>query len=228
MQKYFSVAVGTVVSGLLLKGVIKTNDVLYLGPNKLNKFEPVAIKSIHRKRMPVNETHSGQSASLCLKKVKRSDIRKGMVLLHTSLEPKAYLEFYAEILILHHPTTISTGYQAMIHCGSIRQTATIVSMMNKDCLRTGDKAKVHLRFIKNSEFIRINQSLIFREGRTKAIGRVLSVVESSAGVSTHLNKKKLKHFLPRQNETNENDNLNNRPDSKNRNRTKLSSVLQQR
>ena len=126
--------IGTVVSGLTLKGVIRQNDVLYLGPNKMNKFEKVVIRSIHRKRMPVSEVHSGQSASLALKKVKRNEVRKGMVLLAPSEEPKAHLDFYAEILILHHPTTICVNYQAMIHCGSCRQTATIISM-NKECLR---------------------------------------------------------------------------------------------
>lgn len=33
-----------------------------------------------------------------------------------------------QILILHHPTTIKPNYQAMLHIGSIRQTATLVSM----------------------------------------------------------------------------------------------------
>ena len=34
------------------------------------------VKSIHRKRMPVNEVKSGQTASFSLKKIKRSQIRK--------------------------------------------------------------------------------------------------------------------------------------------------------
>ena len=61
--------VGTVVSGLTMKGVIKLNDVLYLGPDSLGHFSPIAIKSIHRKRMPVKEVRSGQTASFALKKV---------------------------------------------------------------------------------------------------------------------------------------------------------------
>lgn len=61
--------VGTVVSGTTLKGVIKLNDILLLGPDPLGHFQPVAIKSIHRKRMPVREVHGGQTASFALKKV---------------------------------------------------------------------------------------------------------------------------------------------------------------
>lgn len=61
-----------------------------------------------------------------------------------------------------------------MHCGSIRQTATILSM-DKDCLRTGDKATVHFRFIKTPEYLHIDQRLVFREGRTKAVGTITKV-----------------------------------------------------
>lgn len=61
-----------------------------------------------------------------------------------------------------------------VHCGSIRQTATILTM-DKDCLRTGDKAAVHFRFIKTPEYLHCEQKLVFREGRTKAVGTVTKV-----------------------------------------------------
>ena len=46
-------------------------------------------------------------------KIKRSELRKGMYLVSDKLNPVAAWEFEAEILILHHPTTISINYQAM-------------------------------------------------------------------------------------------------------------------
>lgn len=52
-----------------MKGVIRLNDVLYLGPDSMGKFIPIVIKSIQRKRMPVKEVRSGQTASFALKKV---------------------------------------------------------------------------------------------------------------------------------------------------------------
>ncbi|XP_016350370.1 GTP-binding protein 1 isoform X3 [Sinocyclocheilus anshuiensis] len=163
--------VGTVVSGTTLRGLIRLNDTLLLGPDPLGAFLSITVKSIHRKRMPVKEVRGGQTASFALKKIKRSSIRKGMVMVSPRLNPQAYWEFEAEILVLHHPTTISPRYQAMVHCGSIRQTATILSMTS-DCLRTGDKATVHFRFIKTPEYLHIDQRLVFREGRTKAVGTI--------------------------------------------------------
>lgn len=149
------------VSGTCLQGVIRLNDTLLLGPDALGHFCPIAIKSIHRKRMNVGEVRGGQTASFALKKIKRSQIRKGMVLVSPELNPKACWEFDGEIVVLHHPTTISSRYQAMVHCGSIRQTASILSM-SKDMLRTGDKARVRFRFIKHPEYLRPQQRLVFR------------------------------------------------------------------
>ena len=40
--------VGTVVSGTNLKGTIRLNDNLLLGPDPLGQFIPIAVKSIHR------------------------------------------------------------------------------------------------------------------------------------------------------------------------------------
>jgi GTPase len=108
--------VGTVVSGTTLKGVIRLNDTLMLGPDPLGHFQQIAVKSIHRKRMAVKEVRAGQTASFALKKIKRSQIRKGMVMVSPSLNPQACWEFEGEILVLHHPTTISSRYQAMGKC----------------------------------------------------------------------------------------------------------------
>ncbi|KAM7372130.1 hypothetical protein PAMP_009323 [Pampus punctatissimus] len=172
--------VGTVVSGTTLHGLIRLNDTMLLGPDPLGSFIPIAVKSIHRKRMPVKEVRGGQTASFALKKIKRSSIRKGMVMVSPRLSPQATWEFEAEILVLHHPTTISPRYQAMVHCGSIRQTATILSM-NRDCLRTGDKASVHFRFIKTPEYLHCDQRLVFREGRTKAVGTITKPKSGGGG-----------------------------------------------
>ncbi|KAG7460119.1 hypothetical protein MATL_G00217850 [Megalops atlanticus] len=183
--------VGTVVSGTTLRGLIRLNDTMLLGPDPLGNFIPIAVKSIHRKRMPVKEVRGGQTASFALKKIKRSSIRKGMVMVSPKLNPQASWEFEAEILVLHHPTTISPRYQAMVHCGSIRQTATILTM-NRDCLRTGDKATVHFRFIKTPEYLHTEQRLVFREGRTKAVGTITKLLQSTNNLPSNAKPPQIK------------------------------------
>ncbi|CAF3097727.1 unnamed protein product [Rotaria sp. Silwood2] len=172
---YVVPGVGTVVSGTTLKGIIKVGDNLQLGPDPLGQFKTVQIRSIHRKRMSVKECRGGQTSSFALRKIKKSELRKGMVLLSPLISPVSYWEFEADLLILHHPTTISVKYQAMVHCGSIRQTATIISIPVEN-LRTGDRANVLFRFLKSPEYLRLGMKLIFREGRTKAIGSISKLI----------------------------------------------------
>lgn len=59
------------VSGTTIRGTIRLNDTLMLGPDALGAFVPVPIKSIHRKRLPVKEVKGGQTASFSLKKVRQ-------------------------------------------------------------------------------------------------------------------------------------------------------------
>jgi GTPase len=60
-----------------------------------------------------------------LKKVKKANLRKGMVLVDQSVKPKACREFEAEVLVLYHSTTICPNYQAVVHCGVAQQTAKV-------------------------------------------------------------------------------------------------------
>ena len=53
-------------------------------------------------------------------KLKRSAIRKGQVLVDPALAPVAVREFTAEVLILHHPTTIHAGYHPVVHARTVR------------------------------------------------------------------------------------------------------------
>lgn len=44
--------------------------------------------------------------------------------------------------------------------------------MSQQHLRTGDKAIVRFRFIKNPEYLKTDMKMVFREGRTKAVGTI--------------------------------------------------------
>ncbi|KAK3386233.1 GTP-binding protein 1 [Sordaria brevicollis] len=164
--------VGTVVSGIVKSGIIHAGDEVYLGPDGLGKFMTTAIRSIERKRIGVPAASAGQSASFALKRVKRKDVRKGMVVLaKTESPPKVYREFVAEVLILSHATTIKTKYQAMLHVGPVSQTAAIIDV-DRPFIRTGDRATVAFRFVQRPEYLVPGDRLLFREGRTKGLGIV--------------------------------------------------------
>ncbi|XXH04552.1 hypothetical protein Hte_010969 [Hypoxylon texense] len=169
--------VGTVVSGIVKSGVIHTGDSVLIGPDSLGQFISTSVRSIERKRINVPAASAGQSASFALKKVRRKDVRKGMVVLSKvegQAPPKVYREFVAEVLILSHATTIKTKYQAMLHVGPVSQTCAIIDV-DRPFIRTGDRATVAFRFVQRPEYLAPGDRLLFREGRTKGLGIVKSV-----------------------------------------------------
>ncbi|RAL58654.1 hypothetical protein DID88_003018 [Monilinia fructigena] len=168
--------VGTVVSGIVKSGVVHAGETVLIGPDSLGQFTTTTIRSIERKRISVPATSAGQSASFALKRVRRKDVRKGMVVLPKSEHnaPKVYREFVAEVLILSHATTIKTKYQAMLHVGPVSQTCAIIDI-DRSYIRTGDRATVAFQFVQRPEYLAPGDRLLFREGRTKGLGIVKSV-----------------------------------------------------
>lgn len=74
--------VGPVVAGSLLRGTIKEDESLVIGPTTTGKFLPVTITSIRRNRAPCRDVRAGQSASLSLEGVEKDDIRKVSIKVH--------------------------------------------------------------------------------------------------------------------------------------------------
>lgn len=176
--------VGTVVSGVLTSGVVNTGDPLLLGPDGLGQFMPTWVRSIQRKRVNVECATAGQSVSFALKRIRRNQVRKGMVLVSRgNAPPKVHYEFEAEVLCLYHSTTLSLGSCIVLHASSIRQSVKIMAITKmesshasraavkrsqpvdetKPVVRMGDRARVRLRFMSTAEYIQPGTRLIARE-----------------------------------------------------------------
>jgi GTPase len=169
--------VGTVVSGVVKSGIIHAGDTVLIGPDSLGQFQTTNVRSIERKRIPVPMCCAGQSASFALKRIRRKEVRKGMVVLPkldgpaAAAAPKVYRDFVAEVLILSHATTIRPKYQAMLHVGPVSQTCAIIDI-DREYIRTGDRATVAFRFVQRPEYLAVGDRILFREGRTKGLGIV--------------------------------------------------------
>ena len=206
-ETYTVPGVGTVVSGVVTSGTIRVGDSLLLGPTDNNgRFLPTVVRGIQRKRVSLAVGVVGQAVSLALKKIKRSEIRYGMALISPAvqlnlppqisdnfgLRARVCREFTAQVVILYHSTTITAKYQAMLHCGTIRQTVQIVSMnlesdeaqsivspshVNSPIQvgRTGDRAKIRFRFLKQPEMLKLGTKILFREGRTRGTGKIIEL-----------------------------------------------------
>ena len=177
--------VGIVLAGTINKGILSVGQSLFL--NLSEGFTEVSIRSIFNDEDSVVKCiHAGQHCTVnirCKKKdVKKKDIRVGMVMVskeHTILSR----EFRANIYIFHHSTTIlpkrecQSGYQPVIHCNGIRQSAEIIHIENKNnLLRSNQQSIVHFRFRYHDEYIVKNSKFIFREGNTRGIGKIIEVM----------------------------------------------------
>ena len=179
-ERFTVTGAGLVVSGTLRAGTVRVGQVLLCGPDKNKKFRSVVVKSIHINRNSVEEAIAGTYACCAIKstnkkeELSKEDFRKGMCLIDPVLEPVPSWEFDAEVVVLHHATTIKEGYQAVMHCGVIRQSVEILKM-SKPTLRVKDTATIRFRFMYHPEYVKKDSTIILREGRTKILGMVTTV-----------------------------------------------------
>ncbi len=176
--------IGTIVAATIKQGVYSLGSPLRLGPDVNGSFRNVKVKSMHYKRVFVNTVMAGQEATFALRGVDRDEVRKGMVLLDPNYQMTVTKEFVADTMVLYHTTTIRPGYEAMVHCRTIRQQAKITRILNTDqpALRTGDRARVIFRFLFQPEYLLKGDRFVFREGRTRGIGVIRSIFTTSSEV----------------------------------------------
>lgn len=193
-ETYTVPGIGLVVSGTNKGNPIKLKQKMFIGPFN-GQFKEVTIRSIHNSlSQNVSEVTNGVQSCLALKVTNQKDvldrknINKGMVIINdlNKYKNNVVTSFWARINVLHHSTTIKTGYSPVIHCGPIRQSAKInLEYVNKDnlitnenILRSGDKKIVKFTFSFHPEFIEENMIFFFRDGLTKGVGEVLKISEN--------------------------------------------------
>ena len=203
-SSFEKLGIGIIVSGVLRGMTVEEGQTMYLGPYG-TKFIKIKIWSIHNNKKEIIKS-LGNAKRGCFairvleKKIdfKRRDIRKGMVVVANlnSLDNLCY-EFDADINILHHSTTIKTGFSPSLQLTNSKQAARIVilkkdkelqSSSNDDnngdnntilYLRTGDEAKVKFRFLYKPEFVKIGDEFVFKEETTRGRGKVTNILPLS-------------------------------------------------
>jgi GTPase len=192
--------IGMVVSGTNKGNTIKIKQKMFIGPFN-GQFKEIIVRSLHNSlRQETEEIGPGVQCCIAFKltnqkeKLEKHMINKGMVIIDDINKYKSSVvsTFYARINVLHHSTTIKTGYSPVIHCGPIRQTATInldtvaftsTNPDDKNVLRSGDNKIVKFTFQYHPEFMEENMIFFFRDGTTKGVGQVLKLTDNITGVN---------------------------------------------
>ena len=151
------------------------------------QFVPVIIRSIHNNlREDILEIGPNVQGCFAIKfletTIPRASIKKGFVLIDNinNWKNNLVMSFIARIKILHHSSAIETGYCPVVHCGPIKQSAYMKllnnSSDNNNSLKTGDSSIVSFTFARHPELIEENMIMFFRDGTTKGVGEVISLI----------------------------------------------------
>ncbi|MBI4363144.1 MAG: GTP-binding protein [Euryarchaeota archaeon] len=170
---YQVTGVGTVVSGTVRQGTARVGDLLHLGPRPDGSYAEVRVNSIemHYHRIPM--ARPGEVVGVAVKGVRSGEIHRGMCLCNGNA--RAVREFEAEVAILHHPTRIRRGYEPVVHLETVCETARFQEM-ESDYMMAGQTGRVRMSFKFHPYFVQEGQKFVFREGRSKGVGRVTRVV----------------------------------------------------
>lgn len=176
IDKIYSVlGVGTVVSGTVRQGKVKKGDKLLLGPTSTGKFISIGVRSIEMHYYKKDMAEAGEVVGISIAGAEVSSIKRGMIISDTKYNPEPVREFEADVAILVHPTTIREGYECITHIETISET-TVFEPLDREYLSAGDTGKIRMRFKYRPCAIREGQKLIFREGRSKGVGKITRII----------------------------------------------------
>ncbi|KAH9912629.1 eukaryotic polypeptide chain release factor 3 [Epithele typhae] len=184
---------GTVVVGKIESGHMKKSDTLLLMPNK-NIVEVSAI--YNEMEDEVDAAFSGDNVRIRLRGVDDEDISPGFVLTSPSNPVHAVRQFEAQLAILDHKNIICAGYSAVMHCHTLSEEVTLVSLLHYFDKATGRKSRKPPQFAKRGQKIvalieteqpvcverftdypQLGRFTLRDEGKTIAIGRVTKLIE---------------------------------------------------
>lgn len=168
--------IGTVVSGLMIEGVIREGDEMLLGPDDQGNFCNVSIVSLQRHKIPCNYARAGQKCTMAIL-ADNTKVRRGMVLkeMDENWEQNfsVCLRFEATIkFITNKQFKLGVGSQVSVYVGNVKQTCSVLSIR----LIANDSWFVDLKLTKRPEYIRKGSRLIIRHALTKGIGVVMRTI----------------------------------------------------
>ena len=201
--------IGTVAHGFLARGTAHAGDTVYVGPDSTGSYHKSKIRTIQFKRLNVDFVLPGHHCTISLPGIDRKLLKQGVYILHKMVQNKmAVRKFTADIKVLsNHPITIKRGYCPTLNMDNIRMTARVLKITTVpnddnepeaiDFLRGGGRAQVQFKFIDRPAYFRPDATFVFREGKTRGFGKVVSIdLEQAAGGVKPTSQKKSKRNNP--------------------------------
>jgi GTPase len=178
--------IGTVVSGMVGEKIFK-GDTLYMGPFQQGNFINVTVRSIHNDyRFDQEFIEPGKRGCLCIAlpaRTKRQSvqIRKGMIL-SKSVPNNICKRFIAKLKVFQHHTTVGKNYQGFINAGMLKEAVKFIRLTDHnnveiESLKGNPEVFVEMEFVKHLNYVTVGQTVVFREGNVRGVGRVTSIIQ---------------------------------------------------
>ena len=153
---------GTVVGGLVVRGSVREGMAMSLGPDRHGAFLATSVASIQRSCVTVATADAGHHATLALRGVPASAVRRGMVLV-TCPNPSRVAQVFETILspVTAALDTLRVATTGVVHAGPARQSATVTELALTDGV-TPAAARVRLSFARGPEYLEIGDLFFFR------------------------------------------------------------------
>jgi GTPase len=181
LESFIVEGIGTVAHCYIVIGTLKKGDIVWVGPDSLGNFYKTKIRTVQYKRIDVDFVLPGHHCTICLPNIDKNLLKKGVYVLHDNVQERLAIRYFtADIkLLTTHQITIKKGYCPILNIDNLRITAKILDIQtdNKEIefLQGGDHAIVKFKFVYRPAYIKNGTTFVFREGKTRGFGKVLSL-----------------------------------------------------
>jgi len=196
VQDVFKVpGVGTIVTGRVDSGTLKSGQGIQIAPVGIVSD----VKSIEMHHNPITEAVCGDNIGFNVRNLAVKDIKRGYVVGDAkNVPPAEAVSFVAQVIIVAHPSQISTSYTPIVDCHASHIACKFSKFLAKIDRRSGKTLEENPQFLKNgdcaliemvptkpmvvetfSEFPKLGRFAVRDMNTTVAVGIVKEVVKKA-------------------------------------------------
>ena len=140
--------IGTVPVGRVETGILKPGVTVYFAPSNVS----TEVKSVEMHHEAVQEAIPGDNVGFNIKNVAVKDIRRGNVCGDAKNDPpREAASFYAQVIVLNHPGTITNGYCPVLDCHTAHIACKFQEIKEKIDRRTGTVLEQEPKGVKSGD-----------------------------------------------------------------------------
>lgn len=193
LQDVYSIkGIGIVPVGKVETGILKPNTKVVGVPGKTGTGLNGEVKDVEMHHEKVKEAPPGYNVGFSVKGFNKGDLAKGDVIGSPQTPPTLAQEFTGQLMVLNHPSVITTGYSPVFHIHTAQVSCRITEIVKKltpevqdhpDFIKNGDAAIVKFTPLRpvvietRDKLPQLARFAIRDSGKTVAAGQCMEVVE---------------------------------------------------